>query len=88
MRFYEAFRKESVDFDKQRKFHDTEYNLILLVVRQLINATSLPRMWLIPDPRPLSVRQTFPPSSSITKTLRFPKFSPVRQYDMDALHLP
>ena len=85
MRFYEAFRKESVDFDKQRKFHDTEYNLILLVVRQL---TSLPRMWLIPDPRPLSVRQTFPPSSSITKTLRFPKFSPVRQYDMDALHLP
>ncbi|KAF9649508.1 hypothetical protein BDM02DRAFT_1838521 [Thelephora ganbajun] len=30
-RFYEAFRKESVDFDKQRKSHDTEYNSILLL---------------------------------------------------------
>jgi hypothetical protein len=28
-RFYEAFRKEFVDFDKQRKSHDTEYNLAL-----------------------------------------------------------
>jgi len=46
-RFYEAFRKESIDFDKQRKSHDTEYNLILLVVRPLINAASLPRVWLI-----------------------------------------
>lgn len=69
-RFYEAFRKESVDFDKQRKSHDTEYNLILLVVRPLINPTSLPRMWLIPGPRPPLARQTSPPSSNTTKPLR------------------
>ena len=40
-RFYEAFRKESVDFDKQRKSHDTEYNFILLVVCPLINSVFL-----------------------------------------------
>ena len=40
-RFYEVFRKESVDFDKQRKSHDTEYNFILLVVRPLINSVFL-----------------------------------------------
>lgn len=30
-RFYDAFRKESIAFDRQRKSHDTEYNFILLV---------------------------------------------------------
>jgi hypothetical protein len=85
-RFYEAFRKESVDFDKQRKSHDTEYNLILLVVRPLINAASFPRMWLIPDPRPLSARQTSPPLFNMTKTHRLRKSSPVRQDDVETLH--
>lgn len=86
-RFYEAFRKESVDFDKQRKSHDTEYNLILLVVRPLINMTSLPRMWLIPDPRPLSARRPSLPLSNITKKHRLPKSSLVRRSDVEILHL-
>jgi hypothetical protein len=85
-RFYEAFRKESVDFDKKRKSHDTEYNLILLVVRPLINAASFPRMWLIPDPRPLSARQTSPPLSNTTKIHRSRKSSVVRRDDVKALH--
>jgi hypothetical protein len=66
--FYEVLRKESVDFDKHRESHDTKYNLILLVVRPLINAASFLRVWLIPDPRPLSARQTSPSLSNMTKT--------------------
>jgi hypothetical protein len=66
--------------------HDTEYNLILLVVRPLINAASFPRMWLIPDPRPLSARQTSPPLFNMTKTHRLRKSSPVRQDDVETLH--
>ena len=85
-RFYETFRKESVDLDKQRKFHDTEYNLIRLVVRPLISAASFPRAWLIPDSRPLSARQTYPPLSDMTKTHRLRKYSPVRQDDVEASH--
>jgi hypothetical protein len=85
-RFYEAFRKESVDFDKQRESHDTGHSLILLVVRPLINAASFPRVWLIPDPRPPSARQTSPPLSDMTKTHCSRKSSPVRRDDVEALH--
>jgi hypothetical protein len=85
-RFYEAFRKESADFDKQRKSHDTEHNLILLVVRPLINAASFPRVWLIPNPRPLSARQTSPPLSNMKKRHRVRKSSLVRQDDVETLH--
>jgi hypothetical protein len=44
MRFYRIFRKESVGFNKQRESHDTEHNLIPLVVRPLIDAASFPRV--------------------------------------------
>jgi hypothetical protein len=87
-RFYETFRKESVDSDKQRRFHDTEYSLILLVVRPLINAASFLRVRLIPAPRPLSARQTSPPLSNMTKTHRLRKSSPVRQDDVEAYTPP